>query len=79
MKRLFEVVLSDGSTMIPRAYFETKGAAKVVRDSLNKNRVNEEGFVGFTIRRGPDHQMFGVRGHPTTNDNRRMKVKRGTK
>lgn len=52
-------------------YFANKKEAKASRDAINKNFQED-----VKIHLGPDHRLYGVKGHPTTHHNRMMKGKK---
>ena len=61
MKRLFQV------NTTPVSYFDDKELAKKARGQRNPTfGADEAGAFEFRVSKGPDHDMFGVKGHPRT-------------
>lgn len=58
MKRLFQVNKPDSSVVMMDSgrpyYFDSKPAAKKVRDALNKEHPDG----GYTVAPGPDHHNY---------------------
>lgn len=75
MKRLFEILRTDGKHFDPAIYAATKEAAKTMRGKDNDRK----------IILGPDHWRYGLKGTPRTHSHNMRSggpgngFKRGTK